>query len=72
MQRTTDKESDKDGVLSSATISSGYSKPCQQLSDFDDLDPFGQGTHHYSVLCHITNGSERPNTGVLAPVLPVA
>ena len=67
MQRISDKESDKDGDLTSATLSSGFPKPCQQSSD-DAPDCWlvclSQVRQRNSVLPHITNGSERPTEGV--------
>ncbi len=66
MQRHLDKESGKDGVTTSASLSNRAG--CAGWLDLD-LDQEFEVFNRYAVLRHISYGYERPTSGVTAPNL---
>ena len=65
MQRHLDKESGKDGVPTSASLSN-----CADAYVLDlDLDQESEVFNGYGVHRHISYGYERPTVGVTAPNL---
>ena len=64
MQRHLDKESGKDGVPTSASLSN-CADACAHLDLGKEFEVF----NGYGVLRHISYGYERPTSGVTAPNL---
>jgi len=65
MQRHLDKESGKDGVTTSVSLSNRADGYVLDL----DLDQEFKVSNRYAVLRHISYGYERPTSGVTAPNL---
>jgi hypothetical protein len=62
MEQFVDKESGCDGALNSATNVFGLTSTSAERSPQEDM-------RWYSFLRHISNGSQRPDTGVSTPCM---